>query len=717
MRKKLVLLISIFLIFSPFLRGEEGMWFPHLLSRENIEKMNGLGCRLTAEDIFNFNRSSMKDAVLMLNRGSCTGEVVSPEGLFLTNNHCGYSDIQELSTEENNILRDGFWAGSKEDELPVKGTTVTFLVKVEDVTDSIISKLDDSMTEEQRNGKIISASVELERKTVEGTHYEANVESFYSGNMFLLYTYETFMDVRLVGTPPHFIGKFGADTDNWMWPRHTGDFSIFRIYTNKDGKPASYSKDNIPLKTDFFFPLSIRGYDEDEFAMVMGFPGSTDRYLTSEGVRLLQESVNNARIKNRKEKLEIVKEYMNTGAKPTIQYASKYARSSNYYKYSIGQNFRLRRMDIIERKKQKEEEFLKWVNENEERRNKYGEALNLISEAYTYNEDDIAQQFLIESFISGPEIIGFALKFKYLSNILKKGSSAEMLELYTDRLKETAKEFYKDYDSETDKKVMSSLTEVYEKNVNKKYLPGFYREIKTKYGGDYNKWVERLYSKSIFSNEDKLKSFLRKPRFTVLEMDPVYKIAQEVSRVLKGVGEENGEDDSRLTKGYRLLVKGMMEMEAGKDFYPDANSTMRLSYGRVKDYYPAEAIHYNYFTTLKGYIEKEIPGDREFDVWPRLKDLYYAQDYGEYADKDGTLHTCFITNNDITGGNSGSPVINNKGELIGIAFDGNWEAMSSDLTYTPEYQRCINVDIRFVLWVVDKFAGAENILNELTIIK
>lgn len=717
MRKKLFLLISFILIFSSLLRGDEGMWFPHLLSKESIEKMNELGCRLTKEDIFNFNQSSIKDGVLMLNRGSCTGEVVSPEGLFFTNNHCGYNDIQELSTEENNILRDGFWAKSKEDELPVKGTTVTFVIKVEDVTDSILLKLNDNMTEEQRNEKIISASVALERKATEGTHYEANVESFYSGNMFLLYICETFMDVRLVGTPPHFIGKFGADTDNWMWPRHTGDFSIFRVYTGKDGKPAGYSKDNIPLKTDFFFPLSIKGYEENDFTMVMGFPGSTDRYLTSEGVRLIQESVNNARIKNRKEKLEIIKEYMSKGALPTIQYASKYARSSNYYKYSIGQNFRLRRMDVIDKKLQKEEEFKKWVGENEDRKKKYGDALTLISQAYKYKDDDIAQQFLIESFLAGPDIISFALRFRQLRNALQKETSKEMLDIYSENLKESAEKFYKDYDSFTDMKIISSLASIYEKNVEKKYLPGFYRDIRMKYEGNYNKWAERIFSKSIFRDEKVLNDFLKKPGFIKLETDPIFKISQEVSRKLKDLREENEKDDYGLSKGYRLLVSGMMEMDAEKNFYPDANSTLRLSYGAVKDYYPAEAIHYDYFTTLKGYIEKEIPGDSEFDVWPRLKDLYYAEDYGEYADKDGTLHTCFITNNDITGGNSGSPVINNQGELIGIAFDGNWEAMSGDLAYTPEYQRCINVDIRFVLWVVDKFAGAKNILNELTVIK
>ncbi len=717
MNKKILIIIVAALLIGERVSGDEGMWLPYFLSKNNVEKLEELGSVLSPVDIYDYKKSSIKDAVIVLDHGSCTGEIVSPEGLFFTNNHCGYSDIQKLSTEEDNILRDGFWAGKKEDELPVTGKSVSFLINVEDVTDSILLVLNDEMTEEQRNSKIISASIELERRATKGNHYESSVEAFYSGNKYFLFTYETFYDIRLVGTPPHFIGKFGAETDNWMWPRHNGDFAIFRIYTDKEGKPASYSKDNIPLKPKHFFPIYLGGYENGDFSMVMGYPGTTNRYLTSEGVTLTRESINKARIRNRKEKLEILSEYMSTGITPTLKYAGKYARSSNYYKYSVGQNKGVERLKVNEKKQSLEEDFTKWVNETEERKIKYGQALTLISEAYVDKEDNIALQFLIESYLYGPEIFNFSLKFRELRGALKKSSSKELVEIFVEKMEEILVSFYKDYDAETDKRIVASLAEIYSKNVNKKYLPDFYKVIENKYKNNFEKWADDIFKKSMFDDENKIKAFLKDPKISLIENDPVYKISQDISKEIKKIRNENEIDDEKLDKGYRLLLSGLMEMNPDIEFYPDANSTMRLTYGKVQDYRPSDAIHYNYYTTLKGYIEKEIPGDKEFNVWPRLKELYYAGDYGEYKDKDSTLHTCFITNNDITGGNSGSPVLNTRGELIGIAFDGNWEAMSGDMIFEPEYQRCINVDVRFVLWVIDKFAGATNIIDELTIIK
>jgi len=717
MKFRLALMYAGVIFFISQVKADEGMWLPSFLSQVNIEEMQKMGLELTATDIYNINSASLKDAIVVLDGGSCTGELVSPSGLFLTNHHCGYGEIQNHSTPENNILKNGFWAKTKDEELPNPGKTVSFLVRVEDVTDSINAVLTIGMDEDTRLDSIEAVSSRLEAAAINGTHYEAVVKDMFESNRFYLFVSETFFDVRLVATPPHFIGKFGGDTDNWMWPRHTGDFSIFRIYTDPDGKPADYAAENVPLISRHFLPISIKGYENGDFAMVMGYPGTTNRYLTSDGVKHTMQTVNDIRIDVRKEKLEIIGDYMATSDEATIKYASKYARSSNYYKYSIGQNRGLKRLNVVEKKKEIEDRFSIWVNETEVRKSKYGEALKILSEAYTNTDDDKAIQYLVETLLRGPEIFSMANRFSDLSNAMKKDKSDELISTYVNSLQGIQKEFYKDYDAATDEKLLASLTQIYIEKVNPKYYPEFVKTIKGKYNGDYNKWASDLFRKSIFDNEEMVSELLSNPKKSKLANDPALKISGQLYKVLKNVRKDNEADNEKMDKGYRLYLAGLMEMESEKPFYPNANSTMRITWGKVGDYYPADAVHYDYFTTLQGYIEKEIPGDREFDVWPAMKELYHKKEFGQYADKDGTLHTCFITNNDITGGNSGSPVINGKGELIGIAFDGNWEAMSGDIAFEPQLQKCINVDIRFVLWTIDKFAGATHLIDEMTIVR
>jgi hypothetical protein len=697
--------------------ADEGMWVPSFLSAVNIEKMQKLGSELTLTDIYNINSSSLKDAVIALDRGSCTGELVSPDGLFLTNHHCGFGEIQNHSSEENNILRDGFWAKTEEEELSNPGKTVSFLIRVEDVTNTINSVLTTEMDEDVRLDSIEAISSRLEAVAVKGTEYEASVKDLFESNRFYLFVTETYLDVRLVAAPPNSIGKFGGDTDNWMWPRHTGDFSIFRIYTGPDGKPAEYSKDNIPLKPRHFLPISLRGYEKGDFALVMGYPGSTNRYLTSDGVKYIMNEVNNPRINVRKKQLDIIADYMNTSEKATLQYASKYARSSNYYKYSIGQNRGLIHLNVIDKKKKTEDQFKDWMNQNEDRKQKYGNALNLISEAYSNLDDDKAYQYLVEAFIRGPEIFVMANRFSDLRRNLKRRLDKEIIKQSTESIQNQLDDYFTNYNASTDQKLVASLTKVFVDNADPKYFPEFVKVIKGKYKSDYEKWASDLFKKSFFDEKEKVDDFLKNPKLSVLTNDPVLKISGQIYDALKTVLKENKVDSGKLDKGYRLYMAGLIEMNEGAEFYPDANSTMRTTWGEVGDYYPADATHYDYFTSLKGYFEKEIPGDYEFNVWPRMKELYSSNDFGEYTDRDGTLHTCFITNNDITGGNSGSPVMNRNGELIGIAFDGNWEAMSGDVAYEPDLQKCINVDIRFVLWMIDKYAGATNLIDEMTIIK
>lgn len=715
-RLNLILLLTVLLFGSAV--ADEGMWLPSLIHKLNINTMQEMGCELSADEIYSINNSSLKDAVVALDRGSCTAEVVSKDGLLLTNHHCGFGEIQKHSSVEHDYLQDGFWAMSRDEELPNPGKTVTFLVRIEDVTDKVLADVNDDMSEEERSNKINAVADQLEQEAKGNTHYEVYVRDFFNSNKFYLFVTETFKDVRLVGAPPQALGKFGGDTDNWMWPRHTNDFSMFRVYSGPDGLPAEYSEDNIPYQPKHFLPISLKGVQEGDFAMVMGYPGRTDRYKTSYGIDYTMKVTNTSRIEVREKKLDIIADYMASSQKAKIQYASKHARSANYYKNAIGQNEALTKLKVIDQKKELENEFTDWVNANSARKAKYGEALSLIKDYYTDVEADKARAYMSEALLRGPEIFMFANRMKPMVDFLKDPEkNQERIERYSVALKAMAEDFYKDYSAYTDQQIAAALMQIYATKNAPKFQPAFFSEIQKKYKGDYEKYAEKMFRKSIFDSKEEFLAFLDNPSLKVLKKDMAFNAADDIFSKYREIGNEISTKSDELKKGQRLFLAGLMEMQPNKKFYPDANSTMRLTYGKVLDYDPRDGVTYKYYTTTDGYLEKEIPGDYEFDVPARMKELLLAEDYGQYADADGKLHAAFITNNDITGGNSGSPVINGKGELIGIAFDGNWEAMSGDLAFEPNLQRCINVDIRFVLWVIDVYAGADHLIDEMEIIK
>ena len=716
MKKSLVGLFAFILFLSSIqAKADEGMWIPSLVGKLNIDKMHSMGLKLSAEQIYSINNSSLKDAVVALDHGSCTAEIVSADGLLLTNHHCGFGEIQKHSSVEHDYLQNGFWAMSRDQELPNPGKSVTFLIRMEEVTDLVLKDISDTMSLASRQEKMIKAMATIEKEAKGDTNYETRVRPLFETNTFYLFVTETFKDVRLVGTPPQSIGKFGGEADNWMWPRHTGDFSMFRIYCAPDGKPAEYAKENVPYHPKHHLPVSLKGVQMNDYTMIMGYPGKTNRYLTSFGLKYTMDVVNNIRIKARAAKLDIIRDYMAKGEKNRIQYASKFASSSNYYKYSIGQNMGLSALNVLDKKLAIEKEFNNWVNGDPARKNKYGKALNNIAKSYQSLDEKIASEYSREALFGGPEIFRLTVGVSSLYDELK-GKDKDKIKAAADRFKASLAEFYNDYDAETDQKITAVLTKMYAENVVAKYHPSIIGEVAKKYKGDYVAYAEHLFKKSIFPDQQKLEAFLKNPSKKVLDKDPVFDAMRSIIGAMKTISEDLLKSTADLENGKKLFVGGLNEMNKDKTVYPDANSTMRLTYGKVGDYNPRDGVHYNYFTTLKGYAEKGIAGDADFDFPQHLVDMYHAGDYGRYADNDGTLHTCFTSNNDITGGNSGSPVMNANGELIGLAFDGNWEAMSGDIAYEADLQKCINVDIRFVLWIIDKFAGAKHLVDEMTIV-
>jgi hypothetical protein len=721
MKRGIIISIVLATLIQVTVRADEGMWLLNLIGQVNMDEMRAMGLELTAEQIYSINQASLKDAVGALDRGSCTAELVSPEGLLLTNHHCGFDEIQYHSSVEHDYLKNGFWAMSREEELPNEGKTITFLVRVEEVTDQVLPELSDAMTEDERNSRIRLLSGAITSEATQGTHYEARVRSMYNGNRFFLFVTETYMDVRLVGAPPESIGKFGGDTDNWMWPRHTGDFSMFRVYTGPDGKPAEYSPDNIPLRSKHYLPISLKGYEMGDFTMVLGYPGRTSRYMTSWEVQELLDVVNPDRIKIRGLKQDLMMEDMTADEAVRIQYAAKYYSSTNYYKYSIGQTKGLLDLKVMEQKEEQQREFENWVSLSPEREEEYGEALDLIREAVQGRKELVnASQYIAETILrsgndGGMEAINFARNLQVLERVMA-GEEPDQAEIdyIVDRLREIASDFYKDYHPPTDRKVTAAMINLLIEDIEDQYLPENVLEVKSKYKGNTENYVDKLFKTSFVTDQEKFMAFLEDPSLKALRKDMAYQAGLAASKYMEIRGMLADYQDS-FDRGSRLYLKGMMEMNPRQEFYSDANSTLRLNYGTVGNYSPRDAVLYLHETTLKGVMEKEDPDNFEFIVPARLKELYLNKDYGKYG-KDGKMKVCFTSNNDTTGGNSGSPVINSKGELLGLVFDGNWESMSGDVAFEKALQKCINVDIRYVLFVIDKFAGATHLVNEMTLV-
>lgn len=715
MKKYFLLLIALIAGLGTKAVPDEGMWVLPLIEKLNIGKMTELGLKLSAEDIYSMNNASIKDAIVIFG-GGCTGEIVSSQGLLLTNHHCGYGQIQSHSSVEHDYLKDGFWAMTREQELPNPDLSVTFLIRIEDVTNQILAAVNDGMSEAERSSAINEARKVIESKAAEGTHYRATVSSFYGGNYFYLLIYERYNDVRFVGAPPSSIGKFGFDTDNWEWPRHTGDFSVFRVYSGPDGKPASYSTNNIPLKPKHWLPVSLKDLNEGDFAMILGYPGRTQRYATSFEVDELLKITHPNRIKIRGIRQEILMADMQADPKVNIQYASKYSGSSNYWKYSIGQKAGLERLNVKAKKQDIETQFNSWVSASPERKARYGEALNLIGKSVEARAEYAnAQQYVSECFLNGCEILELDAVANAMISALKVGDNNQVADL-KNRMMEYITSFYKDFNAPTDRNAMKAMLKLYREDVPSKFHPDFYTSVvDKKFKGSIDRFVDDLFARSVFASEEKLMAFLEKPSLKALENDPVHMTSVSIDKVRQEVSENISQYDSDLTKGRRLWVAALKEMTPEKTLYPDANSTMRLTYGTIEDYDPKDAVTYKYYTTLQGVIDKYKPGDYEFDLPKRLIDLNLKKEFGRYASSKGYMPVCFLTTNDITGGNSGSPVLNAHGELIGLAFDGNWEAMSGDIAYETELQRTIAVDIRYVLWIMDVYAGAGHLVKEMTI--
>ena len=718
MKKNILLILSIFLCVIKN-NADEGMWLPQLLHTMNMEEMKECGLRLSAEELYSINNSSLKDAIVSLNNGSCTGEMISAEGLMLTNHHCAFGSIQNHSNVKNDYLEDGFWAMSRDDELPNENLTASFLIKIEDVTKQITNSISIEDGEKERNIKIKEASKKIIEEATKETNYNATVKSFFAGNKFYMLIYETFKDIRLVGAPPSSIGKFGGDTDNWMWPRHTGDFALFRVYCAPDGTPASFSTENVPYEPKHHLPIQLDGANDNDYSMVFGFPGSTNRYLTSYGVEQALNIKNPTIINIRDKKLEVMRSYMDTNHTIKIQYATKYAQTSNYWKYYIGQNKGLKRMRVYDKKRKIEADFKKWQEEKIARKEKYGKVLNIIKNAYEQNSSIAKNRlYLNEAIFMGPEILYFS--FKMYNQISKLPSDKKEKELMIGKIKKEAHEFYKNFNPVVDEKLLAEMMSLYYYNVPKNQHAKIFKKIERQMLWlkklDFEYYAEKTFSKSLFRNKDAFFLFLENPSLGYIKSDPAYKtIASIYDFYIKNISSIRKDVREKLTIGNRLFVAGIQEMDTLKNYYPNANSTMRVTYGNIKNYKPGDAITYNYYTTIDGIMEKEDSSSQEFIVPKKLKELYNKKDYGRYADSDGSLRINFISNNDITGGNSGSPVINAWGEIVGTAFDGNWEAMSGDIAFENKIQRTISVDIRYILFIIDKFAGASHLINEMTI--
>ena len=718
--KKFLCTLSALLLITAGAWADEGMWLLPLIQKMNGKAMKDLGCRLTPEEIYSINNNSLKDAIVQFG-GGCTGEIISDKGLLVTNHHCGYSSIQGLSTPEHNYLEDGYWAMSNKDELPVKGLTVKFLQSMTDVTpvlekarEAALKEYKDSANVNDLADNAVKAAREGLIKSAEADHPNCDVRitGFYNENVYYLIVYKIYRDVRFVGAPPASVGKFGGETDNWMWPRHTGDFSMFRVYAGKDNEPADYSEDNVPYVPKQSLKVSLKGINEGDYAMVMGYPGRTQRFQTASQLNqmLARQDIS---VAARTLKQSVMKEGMEADPTVRLQYANKYASSANGWKKWIGEKQAFAKLNIIGREEAKEAAFTKWVGANKKRTEAYGDALSMISEAVDSTTEGLkALYLLIEApFNVGAAEVGMSWMMAFTNSL--SAAPSDTAGAY-EAARTAVLAAFKDYNEPLERKIAAAMLDFYRKNAKpENYLDITGFDFATM---DIQEYVDWLFDNSIFSSEEKFNAAGDIAVQTVAA-DPAYAYYNALMDVYMKVLPVQRKWAPQISEGSRKFAAGLLEWEKGKPSYPDANSTMRLSYGTVKAYSPADGILYRYYTTLNGVMEKEDPENYEFKVPAKLKELWNARDFGQYAGPDGMVPTCFLTTNDITGGNSGSPVLDADGCLIGLAFDGNWESMSSDVMFEPDLQRCICVDIRYVLFLMDKLGGAGHLLKEMNIVR
>ena len=707
-------------IFSLSASADEGMWVLPLLQQQNLPEMRALGLKLQDYEIYSPENASLKDAVVIFG-GGCTGEVVSPDGLVLTNHHCGYGAIQSHSTLEHDYLTEGFWATSRSEELPNPGLSVTFIDRIEDVTDYVKEALKKDNDPEGMNylsPKYLNGLAKArvgEKFLADNPGTEVEIKPFYGGNQYYMFTKKIYRDVRLVGAPPSSIGKFGSDTDNWMWPRHTGDFSVFRVYADANGNPAEYSERNVPLRPKRWFKISVRGVNEGDYAMMMGFPGRTNHYYTSWEVAERRDIDNTVRINIRELRQKVMLEEMLKDPQVRIQYASKYAGSGNAYKNAIGSNWAINKRDFEQVKRAEQEALLAWADE--QGKSEYREALNQIRDIVADRHDLRFRQWMLnEALRIGIEFVSVPTEINPLVEALKGKTADRQKEL--DQMTAAFRRFFdKDYVPEVDKKIAKVMLTEYRRLIPHTSQPAYFAIIDKKYKGDIERFLDDIFAKSIFASRENYNKFLKWPTAKALLNDPMILFAQSVENERENLSNSLKSYDAAYNRAHRTYVKGLLEMEKDKKHWPDANFTLRLTYGQVKGYHPRDCVYYTHQTTLDGVMEKEDSTNWEFVVPQKLKDLYRAKDFGRYATKDGRMPVAFCATTHTTGGNSGSPVMNANGELIGINFDRNWEGVGGDIEYLPDYQRSIIVDIRYVLFLIEKYGEAEGLLQEMEIIE
>ena len=713
MTKKILLIFVSALCLLTRVKADEGLWLPLLIDRLNYVDMQKMGCHLTAEEIYSANHSSLKDAIVSLNDGECTGEIVSQEGLLLTAHHCGMDFVQSHSTTDNDYVKNGFWAMSKIEELRNDKLTATFLISIEDVTSKILPYLNNKITETKRKAIVDSLCAIIEKNATKDT-YKAKVESFYNGNEYYLFITETYKDVRLVGAPSESLGEFGGDTDNWMWPRHDADFTFFRVYMSPDGKPASYSKKNVPYKPKHFLPISVKGVKENDFQMILGFPGSTDRFISSFGLKVITDKYCDAIIKSREKRLSIISEDMKNSNEVKMEYSAEYNDISNYYKFYVGVIDQFKKCNTYDKKVELEKTFTNWYNSDPKLKEKYG---NVLQELKIKN--DLLGKYIFpyvffdDGALNGIKVIAYANTFIELEEKYKNGACKDTISKITQKLNYAAKQWFKSYNKNTDKKICVEMFKTLFDNIPKEFYPDFYSVIEKKYKGNISAYVDEMYDKSIFADKDKVFEFLSNPDSKKFEKDLGYITMLSIENIDNKIIPLYDKAKLDIVNSNRLFMFGIMEMNKAKKNYPDANSTLRLTYGKVIGFTNPTTKKSSYYTTLDEMIAKDDPKNSEFTIPGKLKELYKTKDFGNYL-TNGEMRVCYITDNDCAGGNSGSPVINGDGEITGILFDGNWESIVNDNTY-GDNQRSICVDIKFVLFMIDKYAGATNIIKELTL--